>query len=185
MTQPPVVSTYTCNVVMSIFLLTVWEMVSECLSVSCGGLESGQRSWKGAWWPLSGQFMDLAIWHIWGWGRPGQPQLHFNKSQTYPLPEDFFPKPNNTATVGESPGQSNRLRNSGPHQVPMWVPLSGKKWERRDKMFWLYLGFNFSLGRKFSLADGKDLILLNYAEHCRSFVITWYTLWNPICRAAF
>lgn len=53
-----------------------------------------------------------------------------------------------------------------PTRYPCEFPLSGKKWERRDKMFWIYSGFNFFLGRKFSLADAKDLILLNYAEHC-------------------
>lgn len=52
-----------------------------------------------------------------------------------------------------------------PDQVPTWV---SSKWKKvREKMFWIYLGFNFSLGRKSSLADGKDLILLNYVEHCR------------------
>lgn len=80
----------------------------------------------------------------------------------------------------DSPGHSNRIRNSGPCQTSRWYPSTEKK--MRHQCYGYIWGFNFSLGRKDSLAHGRDLILLNFIGHCIGHC-NWYTLWNPICRA--
>lgn len=162
--QLPMASMYTCNVVMLVPLLTVWEMVMNASQYPVEVWKVGRNHGKGQ--------NDLSLISLWiltsdtsqGGEDQGNPQLHLSKSQTSPLPKDFFLKPNRTATLEDSPGYSKRIMNSGfPSRYPGEILLEK---EIRDEVSRIYMGYNFSLKRMCSLIHEKDLILLNYIKNC-------------------